>query len=151
MLHRTGEGKVDYSFEYYWSPTLSPWEKKVFPPAGTMGIIRFYNFDIDSAVVKHGHVVGFTWLGMWALQSSVRENNDTVFVIGSHSNTGDSRYNFKLSEARAHSVAELLVQHGIPYSRLDVMGSATTDRDSRGEKERFRAVSVMFTAYKASF
>ena len=72
MQRNTGEGKVDYSFEYYWSPAISPWEKQVFPPAGTMGIIRFYNFDIDSAVIKNGHVVGFTWLGQMALQESVR-------------------------------------------------------------------------------
>ena len=47
MQRNTGEDKVDYSFEYYRSPALAPWEKKIFPPAGTMGIIRFYNFDTD--------------------------------------------------------------------------------------------------------
>jgi len=46
MRRRTGEGKVDYVFEYFWTPSLTPWEKTIFKPEGTMGIIRFYNFDI---------------------------------------------------------------------------------------------------------
>jgi len=48
MRRRTGEGKVDYVFEYFWTPYLTQYEKTVFKPEGTMGIIRFYNFDIDS-------------------------------------------------------------------------------------------------------
>jgi outer membrane protein OmpA-like peptidoglycan-associated protein len=146
MKRNTGEGKVDYSFEYYWSSALTPWERKVFPPAGTMGLIRFYNFDIESAVIKPGHVVGFTWLGQMALQESLKQNNDPIFVIGSHSNTGNKKHNFQLAEARAASVANLLAEHGIDYSRMDIMGSTTLDRDSKGEVERWRAVSVMFTA-----
>ena len=146
MSRQTGEGKVDYAFEHFWSPTVTGWEKKYFLPAGTMGIIRFYNFDIGSAVVKHGHLTGYKWLGEPILQSAVQQNNDTIFVIGAHSNTGDRKYNFRLSEARAVSIAQLLGESGVPSARMDVLGSATLDRDSRGEKERWRAVSVMFTA-----
>ncbi len=146
-MHRsTGEGKVDYAFEYFWSPAITSWEKQIFLPRGTMGIIRFYNFDIGSAVVKHGHVVGLTWLGLPILQASVQDNDDLIFVIGAHSNTGDRKYNFQLSEARAASIAGLLSDQGIPPARMDILGSNTLDRDSQGEAERWRAVSVMFTA-----
>ena len=148
MNRYTGEGKVDYRFEYYWSSFLAPWEKKFFPPAGTMGIIRFHNFDIDSAVIKHGHIVGFTWLGQMALQDSIKQNDDPIFVIGSHSNTGTKKHNFQLAEARAASVAYFLEKQGIDYSRLSIMGSQTLNRDSKGELERWRSVSVMFTANK---
>jgi len=146
MLHKTGEGKVDYAFEYFWSSALSPWEKTVFPPQGTMGIIRFYNFDIDSAEIKPGHRTGYNWLGRMALEDSTQNNNDAIYVIGAHSNTGDKTYNFHLAEARARSVAQLLAHHGVPYERMNIMGSHTLDKDSRGESERWRAVSVMFTA-----
>src|SRR5689334_23201238 len=112
MRHYTGEGKVDYSFEYYWSPSLSPWEKNVFPPRGTMGIIRFYNFDIDSADLKPGHRKGYNWLGRMALEDSAQQNNETIYIIGAHSNTGDKTYNFHLAEARAKSVASLLAEQG---------------------------------------
>jgi len=112
----------------------------------TLGIIRFYNFDIDSAEVKPEHITGFMWLGKMALEESVRNNNDSIFVIGAHSSTGDKKYNFKLAEARAYSVAKLLADHAIPYSRMDILGSRTLDQDSKGESERWRAVSVMFTA-----
>jgi coenzyme F420-reducing hydrogenase delta subunit len=146
MIRQTGEGKVDYAFEYFWSPTVAPWEKQYFLPKGTMGIIRFYNFDIDSAVVKNGHIAGFSWLGQPLLKSALEQNDDPIFVIGAHSNTGDKKYNFRLSEARAASIAQLLNNRGISSERMNVMGSTTLNRDSRGEKERWRAVSVMFTA-----
>ena len=146
MSRQTGEGKVDYAFEHFWSSNVAPWEKRIFLPKGTMGIIRFYNFDIGSAIVKHGHLTGFKWLGEPILQSAIQQNSDTIFVIGAHSNTGDKKYNFRLSEARAASIAQLLAESGIPSARMDVLGNATLDRDSRGEKERWRAVSVMFTA-----
>ncbi|GEM_PF-1961941 len=146
MRRRTGEGKVDYVFQYFWASNLTPWERTVFKPEGTMGIIRFYNFDIDSPEVKPGHTTGFMWLGKMALDNSISQNNDTIFVIGAHSNTGDKKYNFKLAETRAHAVARLLSDHGIPYPRMDILGSATHNSDSRGESERWRAVSVMFTA-----
>lgn len=145
MRHKTGEGKVDYDFQYFWSSLLAPWEKNVFPPRGTTGIIRFYNFDIDSFDLKYGHRTGYNWLGKMALEQSVNQNNDDIYVIGAHSNTGDKTYNFHLAEARARAVARMLSEYGIPYERMDIMGSHTLDRDERGESERWRAVSVMFT------
>ena len=151
MNRATGEGKVDYDFGYFWSSGLSPWEKQYFPPAGTMGIIRLYNFDVGSAVVKHGHIVGLTWLGLPLLQQSVRENNDLISIIGVHSNTGDRKFNFELAKARAASVAGMLVDHGIPQERMDVIGGHTLDRDSKGEVERWRAVSILFTAMVRPF
>ncbi len=146
MRHKTGEGKVDYLFQYFWSSLLASWEKEHFPPAGTMGIIRFFNFDIDSAELKPGHRNGYNWLGKMALEDSASRNSDDIWVIGAHSNTGDKTYNFHLAEARARAVAGLLAEQGIPYDRMNVIGSHTLDRDSRGESERWRAVSVMFTA-----
>ena len=66
--------------------------------------------------------------------------------ISIHSNTGTKKHNFQLAEARAASVAGCLAEQGIEYSRLNVMGSQTLNQDSKGEVERWRAVSVMFTA-----
>ncbi len=142
----TGEGKVDYDFWSYWDSALAPWEKEYFPPGGTMGIIRFYNFDVASAVVKHGHVVGYTWLGKPLLEASM-ENNKEILVIGAHSNTGNRKFNHDLAIGRAASVAEFLGSEGIPFDRMSIIGSKTLDRDSRGESEKWRAVSVLFTAH----
>ncbi|MEZ5426662.1 MAG: OmpA family protein [Pyrinomonadaceae bacterium] len=148
--HQTGEGKVDYTFAQYWSPTLAPWERHAFPPQGTMGLIRFYNFDIASAALKHGHITGFAWLGEMALKESVRQNGDPVYVIGAHSNTGDRTFNLNLSRSRAESVARFLAGRGIPAEKMNVLAGRTLSRDSRGELERWRAVTVMFTAFKFS-
>jgi outer membrane protein OmpA-like peptidoglycan-associated protein len=147
MRHKTGPGKVDYSFENFWSSVLAPWERNLFSPAGTLGIIRFYNFDIDSAEIKPGHQTGFDWLGEMALKNAVMETNDEILVIGAHSNTGNRKYNFQLARARAISVGQFLITRGIPFGRMSVFGSQTLDQDSRGEQERWRAVSVIFKAF----
>lgn len=146
-VKNTGEGKVDYDFWTTWSSTLAPWERRQFPPESTIGIIRFYNFDIASAVVKHGHVVGYTWLGKPLLEASM-ENGKEILVIGAHSNTGNRQFNSDLAKARAASVAEFLENEGIPSNSMSILGSKTLDRDSKGELEKWRAVSVMFHAYE---
>lgn len=142
------EGKVDYFFKSFWDSYIAPWEKNHIPSKGTFGVIRFYNFDKNSAILKPGHISGFNWLGKLALDTSLQENDDEVLVIGSHSNTGDRNYNYQLSIRRAESVSRFLSTNGVPFSRMSILGSRINDRDSKGEQERFRAVSVIFTAYR---
>jgi outer membrane protein OmpA-like peptidoglycan-associated protein len=148
MRHYTGEGKVDYTFEHIWNSGLAPWERKMFPPSGTMGIIRFYNFDIDSYQIKPGHISGYGWLGEMALNESINRTDDEILIIGAHSNTGDKAYNYQLAIMRARTVAQFLCSRRVPLSRMSVIGSKTLDRDSKGESERWRAASVVFKAYR---
>lgn len=56
-----------------------------------------------------------------------KENPDLTIEIGSHTDSrGSDTYNLKLSQARAQSVVDYLVQKGIPAERLQAKGYGET-------------------------
>lgn len=58
-----------------------------------------------------------------AVASSLRRYpGSTVQVIGHTDSDGDAAYNQQLSERRATAVSELLLQNGVPYSRIQSFG-----------------------------
>lgn len=48
--------------------------------------------------------------------------NSTVQVIGHTDNSGEAAYNQQLSERRANAVADVLMQGGVPFSRIQTFG-----------------------------
>lgn len=73
--------------------------------------------------------------------------NSTVQVLGHTDNTGDAAYNQTLSERRAHAVADILLDSGIPASRIQAIGRGetqpiATNLDAAG-KARNRRVEIV--------
>jgi outer membrane protein OmpA-like peptidoglycan-associated protein len=48
--------------------------------------------------------------------------NSTIQIIGHTDNEGDATYNQRLSERRANSVADVLLDAGVPFSRIQTFG-----------------------------
>ncbi|UOA28532.1 OmpA family protein [Pseudosulfitobacter sp. DSM 107133] len=51
-----------------------------------------------------------------------RYPGSTVQVVGHTDSDGDAAYNQQLSERRANAVADVLMQNGVPYSRIQAFG-----------------------------
>lgn len=48
--------------------------------------------------------------------------DSTIQIIGHTDNEGDAAYNQQLSERRANSVADVLLEQGVPFGRIDAIG-----------------------------
>lgn len=75
-------------------------------------------FDVDSSTVRPG-LRG----DLMTVASSLRDYPDsTVQVVGHTDNTGDAAYNQRLSERRANAVADVLMEGGVSYGRIQTYG-----------------------------
>ena len=80
-------------------------------------------FDFGSAVVHSSLVPSIV-----AVARSLQNHPNTqVQVIGHTDNIGSSAYNQDLSERRAAAVAQILVNHKTPTSRITVFGRSFND------------------------
>jgi len=75
-------------------------------------------FAIDSAAVNSALRNDLT-----TVAASLRKYPDSrVQVLGHTDNTGSASYNQGLSERRANAVADVLMQGGVPFSRIETFG-----------------------------
>ncbi len=75
-------------------------------------------FAVDSSTVQPG-----LRSDLLTVASSLQQYPDsTVQVIGHTDNTGDAGYNQGLSERRANSVADVLMNGGVAFSRIQTFG-----------------------------
>ena len=75
-------------------------------------------FPVDSAVVNSGLRSDLT-----RVASSLQRYPDSrVQVVGHTDNTGSAAYNQSLSERRANSVADVLMEGGVPFARIQTYG-----------------------------
>lgn len=82
------------------------------------------------------------------LAAVLKEYRATLIVVSGHTdNVGDPRFNLKLSERRAHSVARHLVGSGINHARLLIQGFGSerpvADNTSEQGRARNRRVELM--------
>ena len=59
---------------------------------------------------------------MTVAQSLQQYPNSTVQVVGHTDNSGDAGYNQSLSERRANAVADVLMNGGVPFGRIQTYG-----------------------------
>ncbi len=80
-------------------------------------------FDTDKAVVRPDARASIA-----TAADVLKKYPDTYVTVEGHTDsTGSAEYNQRLSERRAQAVYDLLVQNGVPPSRLSVKGYGETD------------------------
>lgn len=73
---------------------------------------------------------------------TLRDNPKVQVEIGGHTdNTGTDEHNVQLSHARAQSVADWLIEHGIPRSQLVVRGYGSAAPKAANDSEVHRALN----------
>jgi outer membrane protein OmpA-like peptidoglycan-associated protein len=75
-------------------------------------------FAVDSYTVQPGLRSDLATVA----QSLQQYPNSTVQVVGHTDNTGDAGYNQGLSERRANAVADVLMNNGVPFGRIQTFG-----------------------------
>lgn len=75
-------------------------------------------FDVDSAAVKPSLRADL----LTVAQSLQKYPQSRVQVVGHTDNTGSAAYNQALSERRANSVADVLMEGGVPFERIETIG-----------------------------
>lgn len=73
--------------------------------------------------------------------------NSTVQILGHTDNTGSASHNQTLSERRANAVADVLLDNGIPFSRIETIGrgedqpiASNLDEEGRRQNRRVEIV-----------
>lgn len=94
-----------------------------------------YLFKYDSSEVPE--TSSLTQLAEQAARSGV-----TIDVKAYTDENGRAAYNQRLSERRARAVADYLVKHGVPSSKISVAGMGATDRFGNDAQDRRAEVSL---------
>ncbi len=74
--------------------------------------------------------------------------NSTVQIVGHTDSDGDAAYNQQLSERRANAVADVLLDNGIPFSRIQTFGRGesqpvASNLDAAGKSQNRRVEIVI--------
>lgn len=112
-----------------------PTAPAVVPAAVVVAAARDANviFDFDRADAQ-AIVTGSASIDTIAANIKAAGSNDTVVVTGFTDRLGNVGYNQKLSQQRAITVANLLVEAGIPAERIRV--------EAKGKTEKYRSCEV---------
>lgn len=93
------------------------------------------SFNIDSARIGAGMLESLTLIS----QVLDEFNNTQITIYGYTDDAGDEDYNQKLSERRAMSVAQHLVDHGIDKQRIAIVGFGESQPVSTNTTDEGRA------------
>lgn len=84
--------------------------------------------------------------------SLVKYPNSAIQVVGHTDNTGSEAYNIDLSQRRAASVANVLVNSGVPSSRIQTIGRGESQpiasNDTVSGRAQNRRVEIIIRPYK---
>lgn len=100
-------------------------------------VLENVHFGFDSASIEPGEEGEAT---LRAVLKVIRNRmSDKSFLIEGHTDSqGPSAYNQDLSERRAQSVVEWLVEHGVDPDRIEAQGQGETDPIASNETEEGR-------------
>ena len=102
-------------------------------------------FDTDEATLKPGAAEIIE-----RLASFLSRNETTRIRVEGHTDsTGDDAYNSELSRRRAQAVADALLTHSIPATRIDVVGRGegfpVATNDTSAGRQQNRRVEIVFS------
>jgi OmpA-OmpF porin, OOP family len=111
---------------------------------GTILTLDSVLFETNKAALKSGALEN-----LYPLVTFLRENPErTVRIEGHTDSTGDETYNLKLSQQRAESVREFLMQNGIEPNRIVARGYGETapvaSNDTAAGRQQNRRVELVF-------
>lgn len=102
-------------------------------------------FPVDSAQLRSSFVQSLNGLA----QNLQQYPNTSVEVVGHTDSTGDAGYNQQLSERRAISVRSVLINAGVPSSRLRAYGQGETNpvasNSNAAGRQQNRRVEIYIT------
>lgn len=138
---------LDYSFYLIDDVSLEP----VNPPAFVQQFnsdepmeLKNVLFDFDQAILKEE---SFEELGLVYTYLMLNPGYQ-LLVMGHADSTGDKKYNQNLSEKRANTIKEYLMEKGIAEDRIAVIGYGSDfpvkDGRKRENKRESRRVEVLF-------
>ncbi|MFO7727139.1 MAG: OmpA family protein [Desulfonatronovibrio sp.] len=124
------------------APEPEPEPKPEPEPAEEVIVFSNINFDFDSAAIKSEYDEMLE-----EAADIIKDSSDKKVVIEGHTcNIGPAEYNMDLSERRAQSVADFLVDEGISSDRLETEGYGLTkpkfDNDTRQGRALNRRVEM---------
>ena len=95
----------------------------VVPKTGDVIVGKQINFEIDRSTLLESSYAGIeAWVGI------LQTNQGLLIRIDGHTDdTGDPAHNVQLSEERANSVLDYLIDHGISADRLTFNGYGATE------------------------
>jgi outer membrane protein OmpA-like peptidoglycan-associated protein len=123
-----------------------PKQKTVRIVGNQLQVLKKIHFELNSAVIK-----GDSFQLMEEIADVLQRNPDLkkVEVQGHTDNTGTVQINTKLSQDRAESVRNWLVEHGVAADRLDAKGYGATrplaPNVTPANRERNRRVQFVIT------
>jgi OOP family OmpA-OmpF porin len=111
---------------------------------GTILTLDSVLFETNAAALKSGALQN-----LYPLVTFLRENPERTIMIEGHTdNTGDENYNLELSQQRAESVREFLMQNGIEPNRIMARGYGETapvaPNDTAAGRQQNRRVELVF-------
>ncbi len=100
-------------------------------------VLSGINFRLDSAEIEPS-----SERPLKVATQTLRDNPKVQVEIGGHTDsTGADEHNMELSRGRAQSVADWLVEHGIPVSQLVVKGYGSSAPRAQNDSEDHRALN----------
>ncbi len=139
------------------APVVKPAPKPVVVPEPPKRIVQNVSFAGDALFATNSAVL--TDAGKASVDpiivGSRKVNDFKVALIGHADSRGDAGYNQKLSERRAQSVADYMVNRGVKASAITVSGrgeaSPVASNASREGRAKNRRVDASFSGEKITF
>lgn len=100
-------------------------------------ILKNLQFDFDKY-----HLVAASFPELQKVIAAMKKHKDWLIVVRGHTDfIGTDQFNMELSKKRAASVANYLIQQGIPASRITSEGHGKTQPLNNGTSEEARAIN----------
>lgn len=121
--------KNNVARNFYWKPAncLQKPAKPVPAPVQKLNLSADALFPFDRGSVSDIKPVGRKQLNTLAAQVVAADNNARLHVVGHTDYLGNDSYNLRLSQQRAHSVKQYLINQGVAAANITAKGKGKTE------------------------